>query len=234
MGSREPQQYPLLSLAIIVNGNQITAKGDDFVQCPNSGGGGGGTVGFTGQIAADGTFELNTPSGNYPSFVWTINGTVPPAGESTWSGTYSLTTSPSYTGCTINQGASFTATAYPTFDGTYAGTLLAGSALSPTGSVTISLDVAQGAAVTSPQPIIPITGSITVVGSACFTHGTSTTSSGVGGDYAGIFFNMDDGSQVAITGFFASQDESTLTETSLVIFGGQCSQNAYAGTLTRQ
>jgi hypothetical protein len=237
LGNRALQQYPLLSLTLVVNGNQITATGDGLVECTNSGG--GGTLGLSGQIATDGTFELNESPGNQSSFLWAITGTAPPPGGSTWTGTYTLTSSPAYTGCTIKQSGPFTATTLPPFSGTYTGTLLEGLTSSPTGSVTISVDVAQGAAVMLPpvQSYLPLSGTITVSGSPCFTHGTSSTTPGaavVKGDTVAIAFNMDDGSQAVVNGFFPSPDQSALSLALFATLSGQCSGTVYGGTLTRQ
>jgi hypothetical protein len=239
LGDRALQQYPLLSLSLIVNGDQITAQGDSNVMCPN-GDGGGGTVGLSGQIAADGTFALNESAGNQSSFLWAITGTAPPTGSSTWTGSYTLTTSPTYMGCTINQTAAFTATALPPFNGTYAGTLVEGLTASPTATATVTLDVSQGAAVVSLPPglsYLPLSGSIMIAGSPCFTHGTSITTPGgdiIKGDYLAMAFAMDDGSQAVLSAFCASPDETTLTGVLFSSITGQCAQTVYGGTLTRQ
>src|ERR1700733_8437352 len=67
LGNHALLQYPILSLTMIVNGDQITAMGDGLAQCPN-GSGGGGSVELSGQVAADGTFELNESPGNQSTF----------------------------------------------------------------------------------------------------------------------------------------------------------------------
>jgi hypothetical protein len=235
LGNRTLQQYPLLSLALVVNGNQITGLGDQLVLCPNLSGGGGSAY-LTGQIAADGTFELSD-AGSNNSFLFSITGTVPPPGSSTWTGTYTLTTSPAYTGCTLNQSAPFTATAFAPLDGIYTGTLIEGSTASPTGSVIVSLNVSQGSALPSFPRGLPLTATITVTGFPCFTHGANSTLPGgsvVEGDRSAIVFFMDDGSQVGLTGDLASTDASVLSQASLVILSGQCSGSGAFGTLTRQ
>jgi hypothetical protein len=237
-GSRTLLQYPFLSLTLIVNGNEIIAQGDQSVQCPNLSGS-GGTVGLTGQIAADGTFELSDVGRN-SSFLFSIMGTVPPSGSSTWAGTYTLTTAPASAGCTINQTAPFTATAFAPLDGTYTGTLIEGSSASPTGSATVSLNVSQGSAIVAQSPApsyLPLTATIAVTGFSCFTHGTSSTISGasvVKGDVSDIMFNMDDSSQVILSGHLDGTDSSQLNQTNLAILSGQCSGTGAFGTLTRQ
>jgi hypothetical protein len=239
LGNRALQQYPLLSLSLVVNGDQITAMGDGLAQCPN-GSGGGGSVELSGQVAADGTFELTESPVNQSSFLWAITGTAPPPGGSTWTGTYTLTISPAFTGCPIIQTAPFTATAFPPFGGTYTGTLSQGLTPSTTGSVTISVNVTQGAAVVAQSPApsyLPLSGTITVSGSPCFTHGTSSTTPGAAvlrGDNPAIIFDMDDGSQAVISGFFASPNQSALNQAIFSIFSGQCKGNVYGGTLTLQ
>ena len=238
LGNRSLQQYPLLSLAIVVDGNQITAQGDSLVLCAL--GGGGGSVGLSGQIAADGTFSLNEAVGDPSSFQWAITGTAPPPGGSTWTGTYKLTTSPTYSGCTLNQTAAFTATELPPFDGTYVGTFFEGPQSSPTATVAVTINVSQGSGALSEgtgQAFFPLSATLTVSGSPCFTSGTSSTILGgsvVKGDSVGMNFNMNDGSQAVLFGDYASPDESTLTQVSLGILNGQCGQTSYSGTLTRQ
>jgi hypothetical protein len=235
-GNRALQRYPSLSLAIVVNGNQISALGDGFAQCPNLSGG-GGSAELTGLIAADGTFELSD-AGSNDSFIFSVTGTVPAQGSSTWAGTYMLTNSPAYTGCTLNQTAPFTATAFTPLDGTYTGTFVEGtSSASSTGSAAVSLTVSQDPAVISYPRGLPLTATITVTGFPCFTHGTSSTLPGgsvVEGDLVAIMFNMDDGSQVGLIGDLASTDASVLSMASLEIFSGQCSPGGAFGTLTRQ
>jgi hypothetical protein len=238
LGNPTLQQYPSLSLTLFVNGNQITAQGQDFVLCPNLDGG-GGSVGLTGQVAADGTFELSDVGSNN-SFLFAITGTIPPTGSSIWAGTYTLTTSPANTGCTINQTAAFTATAFAPLDGTYTGTLLEGTTASPTGSVTVSLSVSQGATAAYLPPgqaYMPLTATIAISGVPCFTHGTNSTILGASvlkGDYSAITFNMDDGSQVILFSYLDGTDSSELVQASLDISTGQCSGTGAFGTLTRQ
>jgi len=241
-GNRALAQYPLLSVALTVNGSQITASGDDMVQCANRQGEVEGTFSLTGQIASDGTFQLaETPaSAQSASIQLAISGTAPATGADTWGGTYSFTDPASYTNCTVNQTSPFTATALAPFDGTYTGTLIEATS-APTSTVTLSLNVSQGAATGSTStypgyPYLPLTATVAVSGSPCFTSGVINTSSvsDIQGDQAFLSFTMSDGSQALITAVFASPDESSLSMASLSVFSGQCKGTGYLGTLTKQ
>ena len=241
-GNRALAQYPLLSVALVVNGNQITANGDDLVQCSNRQAEAGGTFSLTGQIASDGTFQLaETPTGaQYDSIQRAISGTAPAPGTDTWTGTYSFTDLAGYTSCIVSQTGPFTATALAPFNGAYTGTLVEPNTAS-TGSLTVSLDISQGAATGSTTtypgyPYLPLTATIAVSGSPCFNSGATNTLSvsDIQGDQAFLSFTMSDGSQVLIAAVFASPDESSLSMVSLAVFTGQCSGNVYLGTLTEQ
>jgi hypothetical protein len=240
-GNRALSQYPLLSLALIVDGNQITANGDDLVQCSNLSGRVGGTIFLTGQIASDGTFALTeSPAGGHNSIQVAVTGTAPSADSNIWTGTYSFTDMAGYTSCIVNQTGPFTAAALAPLSGTYTGTLNEGNNAS-TGSVTVILDVSQGAATGSTSaypgyPYLPLTATVTVSGSPCFNSGaTNTTSvSNIQGDHANLSFTMSDGSQAFIEAVFASPDESSLNMVSFPVFGGQCNGAGYVGTLTKQ
>jgi hypothetical protein len=243
-GNRALAQYPLLSVALVVNGNQITANGDFMVQCSNSQGRTGGSFSLTGQIASDGTFQVaETPSGaQFDSIQLAISGTAPAAGTGTWTGTYSFTDLAGYTSCIVDQTGPFIATALAPFSGTYTGTLIEGTPASPIASISVSLSVSQGAAAPFPPSYfnsgyyLPLTATVAVSGSPCFTSGATNTlsASDIQGDRANLSFTMSDGSQAFIAAVFASPDESSLSMVLFSVFGGQCSGTGYAGTLTHQ
>lgn len=237
-GNRQLNQYPILSLALVVSGNQIYAEGDMLVTCSNLPAiPQGGWFTLTGQINSDGTFHLGNifPGGAMPQL--TIDGSAPAIGSNTWSGTYSLTSPIAPINCTVNQAASFTATPFAPIHATYAGTLSGSS-----GNLTVNATIAQGAGVTVPGPgtpysYVPLSGTITVSGSPCFTHGTSPSPSNgsqIEGDLSDIGFIMDDGSQLWLEGFLTSPDEAGLNPAIASITGGNCNQNNYQGRLTRQ
>ena len=167
----------------------------------------------------------------------TIDGSAPAIGSITWSGTYSFTSPTAPTNCTVNQTASFTATQLAPIHATYAGTLTGSS-----GNLTVSATIAQGAGITVPGPgtpysYLPLSGTITVSGSPCFTHGTSpsvSNGSQIGGDFSDLGFVMDDGSQLWLEGFVTAPDEAGLNPAFVSVMGGNCNLNSYQGTLTRQ
>jgi hypothetical protein len=234
-GNRALKQYPALTVSMEVNGNQITANGDMLVQCSNIPFSAGGDFTLTGTIASDGTFKLTQalPS----SLQVAITGTVPAQGQAGWTGTYSITDSTGYTSCLVNQSAAVTAVALAPLNGTYAGTLT-----SQSGSLAVSITLAQGPPVlfteTSGASLgyLPLTGSVAVTGSSCFTRGTAVASfrNQIQGDLSFVTFAMSDGSQVLFNGIYASPDESSLQFVEFPIIGGQCDGQIFAGALTRQ
>jgi hypothetical protein len=241
-GNNQLSQYPFLSLALIVDGSQITANGEMTVPCSNSPGSFvGGGFELIGVVNSDGSFHLS--EFNLPGLLGSssiqlaIDGSAPASGSSTWTGTYSFTDLAGYTYCIVNLTAPFTATGLAPLNATYAGTLTGTS-----GNVNVSSTIAQGAGISLPGPLgtidsyLPLTATITVSGSPCFTHGTSNGSADnqIGGDFALVDFTMDDGSQVLLESWLSTPDESKIYPATLVAIGGNCNQNSYAGTLTRQ
>lgn len=230
---------PYIGLALGVSGNTLYASGTDLVPCSQGSSAIGSHMSGSTQIAADGSFELNNASIPQDSIQYSIQGKVPEAGSSTWQGTYTLTNSGS-TNCTFNYSGSFTATAYPPFEGTYSGTINSQSLGS---SVSLTLDVSQGAPIVSstlPQTLptlrLPLTGTISVSGSTCFTSGTfnSNASSGVGGDQFMVNAAMNDGSSAQILGWFGDPTEKTLQPFTILVHNGQCNGGFGSGTLTLQ
>jgi hypothetical protein len=242
-GNRALAQYPLLSLAIFVDGSQITARGDVQVQCTNQGGGIGGTINLVGTVAADGTFQLAAPS-NLPAdgTQVVITGTVPSQGATAWIGSYSIVDAPT-TNCTFSKSAAFLATALAPFDGTYSGTIAGPATSNQPAKVSFNITVSQGAAASSQRasgttPYFPLTATVTVTGLPCFTHG-STVANNFGanqieGDFSSINFQMEDGSLLLFSGNFASPDESAINPALFAVFGGKCDQDAYSGVLNQQ
>jgi hypothetical protein len=243
VGSGAFVTFPSISLAIFVNGNQVSATGTELIGCAT--GGGGGSVSLSGQIAADGTFQLVEPSTslstlNGSTVQLAIKGSVPADGSSTWSGTYAFTVTPT-AGCIASQSGSFTAAAIPAFTGTYVGTLTQGVS-GP--SIGASLSVTQGSQTASPLAIagvpqyyLPLTGTITVTGVSCFTHGTMSTNAinEIEGDRVSMIFTMDDGSQLFVNGSFSGTDDTSVQVTGLESLHSACSSNTgYFGTIARQ
>ena len=230
---------PYIGLAIGVSGNTLYAAGADFVPCSQGSSAIGESIGGSTQIASDGSFDLNNLAIPQNSIQYSIHGKVPQAGSSSWQGTYTLT-SPANNSCVFSDSGSFTATAYPPFQGTYAGKV-DGQGLGS--GVSLTLDVSQGAPILSPTGPhavasfrLPLTGTISVSGSTCFTSGTfeSKSNSAVMGDQFMIAASMSDGSTAEIRGWFSDQTEKTLQPFTIAVHSGQCNGAFGSGTLTLQ
>lgn len=242
--STDPDPY--LGAAITENAGSLYAHFIASVHCTQGNGGfsstGNAALDMTGKIASDGTFALSNASSGalLPSVQLTVNGVIPSAGSSGWQGSYELKMSPASSLCTYNGGGSFTATAYPQFIGTYAGTIQ-NSGLGS--SVSISLKVTQLApAITlvepaaTPEVNLPVSAAVTVSGSSCFTSGTnqSVMGGGVAGDSFNMLLQMDDGSTMSISGSFADATEAALQPAGIRIQGGKCAGAVASATLARQ
>jgi hypothetical protein len=229
---------PYIGLALGVSGNTLYVSGADFVPCSQGSSAIGESIGGSAQIASDGSFELNNSAIPQNSIQYSIRGKVPQVGSSSWQGTYTLT-SPANSNCKFSDTGSFTATAYPPFQGTYSGSINS-QGLGP--DVSLTLDVSQGAPILSPtgpqtMPLfrLPLTGTVSVSGSACFTSGTIESKSGaVMGDQFMMTATMSDGSTAEIRGWFGDQTEKTLQPFSIEVHSGQCEGASGSGTLTLQ
>jgi hypothetical protein len=251
-GNRERKMYPLLSLAIHVNGKQITAAGDDFVACPASPReGGGGNQEMIGEIDSDGNFTMRTMSSRN-TLQLTITGKVPDAGATNWAGTYKFT-SPASHGCVFDQDGSFTAMLLAPLTGTFSGpvTMSYPSAPPPpsysgatTARLKFTISATQGGEflshekkVGAPFIYLPLSGTINVSGSACFNRGTSDANpfaNNIQGDRAHLNFEMNDESELAVIAAYTSPEEGGLEIQSSFVKGGKCDKQAFAGTLQRQ
>jgi hypothetical protein len=231
VSSGAPNQNPQLSISLFVEGSTIYGSGNGGAVCPTGSGAGLGTaVAFGGQIAADGSFTLSQLSTTV-SPTWTITGTVPQSGSTSWNGTYTMV----YPDCKIDQTDSFTATQYTPLNATLSGTMTPVVALSPT-PFTATVQLSQSAAVYDNQlaeAYLPLSGTITVSGSSCFTHGTNGGGTLVG-DHPGIRFFMDDGSALILSGYLDGAGGGAIDFATITLIGGQCSQSVFSGTLTRQ
>jgi len=231
------RQLPFLSFAIEADGSKIYGQGNILIGCENSWRiRGGGTVTITGEIAPDGTFEADDYK-TTSDYQFSIHGTVPQSGDTSWHGTYTLknlfTTEPN---CIFHESGAFTATKYPPFTGTYTGTLnysSSGTSL----AVTLQITQAEPGDYSQLGFAIPLGAQITVFGSACFTRGTVTSLVGgslIEGDKFFSPFSMDDGALFHLSGerFLGGSSESTI-DVSLGVNGGQCDGETWSGTLTR-
>jgi hypothetical protein len=241
-----------LSMAIHVNGKQVTAAGDNFVVCPTSlRDGVGGNQEMIGEIDPDGNFTMRTISSRN-TLQLIVTGKVPDAGSTNWGGTYKFT-SPASHGCAFDQEGIFTATLLGPMAGTFPGpvTMSYPSAPPPpgyTGPATarlkFTITATQGGEflwhekkVGAPFIYLPLTATINVSGSACFTHGTSDTNpyaNNMQGDRAHLNFEMNDESELTVIAVYTSPEEAGLVIQTSFVKGGKCDKQAFTGTLQRQ
>lgn len=214
-----------LALSLDDAGGQVIANYSLLYTCSNglfiNGAGGSGYL-ATAQIAADGSFTLQT-SGN-PTVTFTLNGVVPQNAAATWSGTYSA--NDSNAGCVPVSG-SFTAVPVQPVTGTFAGSVNFGTG-SNNSPLRLSLALQQGSPgfATTPNYIDSqnvLSGSITVQGTSCFTTGTLALGKGqVNGGFVQGQFAMDDGSSLHFDGAIGDTAVSRVQLTSILVVGGQC------------
>jgi hypothetical protein len=228
-----------LALSLDVAGEQVIASDSMLYSCGSGAVGGAGYL-ATAQIAADGSFTLQTPvlSGLVPTVTFTVNGVVPQTAGGTWSGTYSATNANA--GCSPLSG-SFTAVPIQLVTGTFAGSasLGTGSGGSP---INLSVVLQQGSAgfVTTLNSVNSqnvLSGSITIQGTSCFTKGTLSLGQGsVDGGFVQAQFAMDDGASLRVTGAIEDAAVSKIKLDNLLVVGGQCDRLVGSGTtdLVRQ
>ncbi len=239
-GSGPFAQLPAISGVLIVIDNQVSGNFAIAVQCASSASIGGAGLTITGPIAPSGAFVLSQPaptSGLTPTMQIKITGALPAAADSSWSGTYSITSHD--TGCAVNQSGTFTATRYTALTGDYVGSpsnARLGSAVTLTASLTQApapLDDSASANQPFVIPYIPVSGTLTVTNSPCFTQGTMTTPNiaaplaGVIGSFFSFDFSMNDGSTLTLTGEIADTAATQLNGlpgqgANLLVNGGNC------------
>ena len=258
-GNRQKGQYPLLSMHLQVSGTQIVGRGDVQVKCPEgaelvSGAIGGG---LSGEINSDGDFTLRN-NNTVHTIQIEIHGRVPTAGAITWSGEYILTRAASPNCVPIHYSDSFTAEPLAPLNGTFSGRLdmryydvPPPSYRGPiTSQAKFSITVTQGPVVSQRLNeggnhfYLPITGTILVHGSSCFSRGFANPSvnsthglppspySSVQGDFVDLKFAMDDESQLNVQAVFAGPDESALLVFDARVVGGKCDKQSFRGTLS--
>lgn len=251
-GNRERKLYPLISMAIHVNGKQVAAAGDNFVMCPTSPGEGiGGSQDLHGEIDPDGNFTLQTISSRN-TLQLTLTGNVPNEGSKSWSGTYKFT-SPTSPKCAFDQQGTFSATHLNPLAGTFSGPVTLSSPSAPpppgrTGSDTkqlkFTITAAQGGEffahekkVGAPFIYLPVTGTIKVSGSACFNRGVSDdanpSAGNMQGDRVHLRFEMNDESELSFIAVYTSPQAAGLWIESSLVKGGKCDKQAFSGTLQR-
>jgi hypothetical protein len=111
------------------------------------------------------------------------------------------------------------------------------------------IPVAQGAVVSHRLKVgslhfyLPLTGTVHVKGTSCFSHGvadlsTESTHGGapspysiLQGDFVTLRFAMDDESQLTLRAVFADPDESALSVLDARVVGRKCDKQSFHGTL---
>jgi len=233
-------QSPLLTFAMGVNGKTIYASGNVGVNCSNGGAAIGGVSPVTGQIASDGTFLLSNSAEPLDTIQLTIRGKVPADGATTWTGSYTIVNAVPSTGCVFNDSSDFVATAYPPLNGAYSG-MITGPGFES--GISVTTQITQGAFTSAALPrssalvyYTPLSGTIAITGSPTLKTGTTSAnqvpwSSSISGNGFILNFVMNDGSTLALSGWFTDSSESTIQ----VVTGGfGQSYKSNICTLTRQ
>ena len=226
-------RLPFLSLAIEVDEDKLYGQGSFTATCQDGWHMAGGDLHFTGRIASDGTFEANA---DRHQIRYSIHGTAPAPGDTSWQGTYSMKNLSAESDCILDESEVFTATAYTPFSGTYSGTLTHNGDRAT--GVAVRVEVTQGEAGDYVREgfSIPLGGQITVLGVPCFTHGTATNTrtNAIWGDLFWLTFVTEDGVLLHLDGnrFFDESDESTIKNAVMSVEGGRCGGLIWAGTLT--
>ena len=245
-GDRARNVYPVLSMALYVDGNRVTAVGAGMLYCQESSRrSAGGTLGLEGELDPEGNFTLRTRSPRN-TLQLTIHGRVPTAGARNWRGSYSVTGSTG-PGCTLDQTGGFSATPLVPLRGSFGGkvAVVDASGASFNGSatgVTLLVSVAQGPFLTHTRRVgpaatrLPLTATVDVSGSPCFAHGATDGSlhNVVEGDATHLRFLMEDGSELTFSSVFTDPTEAGLTLQLAEVRGGRCDKQQFAGALERQ
>jgi hypothetical protein len=225
-----------LALTFDVNGSNVTAAGFGNDSCGNA----ESSFGFgnlaTGTIAADGSFVLQTPA-NFPEGTMSIQGTVPKASDSSWTGSYLISFDAPIVPPTCDKSltGTFTATPFPPVSGVYVGTGSTetfANGKSTTTPVTFQVSLQQGGMLTNlvngaTSPLfsnLVLTGSIHVQGSPCFSSGATavTPASSVEGNMVHAAFLMDDGSTLNLLGSLTDVTEGHIATNLPLVTGGKC------------
>jgi hypothetical protein len=257
-GNRQKQQFPLLSLHLQVNGTQIIAHGDVEVRCPNDPRNGSGAKGggIDGEIAPDGSFALRNHSPR-ATIQMEIRGRVRAEGAATWNGDYTISWLSSRNCPGYQETKSFTATRLAPLNGTFSGSLAMRYFETPPPTYTgpksyeakFIMTVAQAAVVSqrlkegSVHFYLPLTGTIRVHGTSCFSHGSANPAADsthgaapspyslLQGDFVILRFTMNDESQLNVQAVFTDPNESALSVFDARVVGGKCDKQSFHGTL---
>lgn len=265
-GDRERKIYPMLAVNLTVDGNWILGAARYDILCSHkiqrhfS-----SDLTLVGKIAPDGNFRL-WPAGPLASdgqlislstppeqTAIVIKGVAPHDGDNTWKGTFAFTI-PSYKplsdnpygACTSPQTGSIEATPFAPLSGTYAGTI-SGEGLGNDVAVTINLSQSGPQVTSDPDgkprlltsPLFPLSATISVKGSPCFTHGTSRQPIDGNQLYGNRFdmnFDMEGVAVLMVDGWVAGQRSDTFRDVSFRVglMGSKCFNAHATGVLKKQ
>jgi hypothetical protein len=220
-----------LTLTVDVLENKLFAAGFGNISCGNYSKPFTFPAGATGTIAADGTFSLQSLTGNSEASL-SIQGTVPKANDAPWPGNYTISFSPPLVGpsgeaCDSTLTGEFTATSFPLVNGVYAGTEAVGVGFNGVPG-TVQMLLQQGVMVTNSSgerylDNIRLAGNISVQGSACLSTGATDPSvSGIQGNNVYAQFIMDDGSTLTLIGTLTDTAESRIAVNITQLIGNKC------------
>jgi hypothetical protein len=256
-GDREQKHFPVITMAIHIDGNQVIAETADSIACPSGKWGSSSMMGLTGEIQADGSFTMRSSprpaglAGNPNDWVHvTVSGKVPPTGSIKWNGNYTIKGQMS-ADCILDQAGNFTASPLPTLTGTFSNKVTMyypiGAQHDPGYSgpklIRFGMNVTQGDFVSHerrrglrPYVYVPLTGTIHVEGSPCFASGRADASidNFMQGDFGTMKFKMDDGSELSASMVYTDPKGAGLLIQQAWVKGGRCDKLTFQGMLPRQ
>ncbi len=265
-GNREQKIYPMLSVNLAVDGNWIIGAARYDILCSRqiqqhfaS------DLTLIGELTPDGSFTLSSPSslGSDGEFISqstsadesgvVVKGNVPHDGSSMWKGTYAFTIPPykplsgnPYGACTSPQTGSFVATTFAPLNGIYSGAIN-GPELGSDVTVTIKVSQsgprvvsdADGQPRLQPSPLFPLSATISVKGSRCFTHGISrdpVEGNQLYGNRFDMNFDMEGVAVLMVNGWVSGRNSDELKQVDFVVgaMGSKCFNAHASGTLRKQ
>lgn len=187
---------------------------------------------FTGTLDASGRLRL--VSSAYQNQVVTATGTISADGNTLTQGTYSIAG-----GCADKMTGALAGYRIPPLTGTFSGSFTLSNLTTP-GSTAISVTAQLTQAATPTGFAYPLSGSVTITGTPCFSKGNTIAATPanplagglVFGKHYVVLFAMDDGSTVGATG--DSDLAAAQLRTIFSVSGGKCSGDFGNGTLARQ
>lgn len=220
-----------LTLTVDVLENKLFAAGFGNISCGSYSKAFTFPAGATGTIATDGTFSLQSLTGNSEASL-SLQGTVPKANDAPWPGNYTISFSPPLVDrigevCDSTLTGEFTAISFPLVNGVYAGTDPIGVGFNGVPG-TVQMLLQQGVMTTDSRSgerylnNIGLTGNIRVQGSACLSNGVMNSVSGIQGNEVYAQFIMDDGSTLTLIGTLTDTTASHIAVNITQLIGNRC------------